>query len=95
MLATNKNIENSNKLIEELIKSKNGRLSKLENLFRAQKSFKSGKSQGKILAKSKKLLKSRNLTNFDIKNAKPRFLTFYTNTAFNRLQLAFIEAAIF
>ena len=42
----------------------------------------------------KKLLKSENSTNFNIIEAGPKFLTLNTKIAFNRLQLAFIEAPI-
>ena len=59
---------------DELIK-KCGKLSKTEKLFKSQKSAKLGK----------KLLKSRNLPNFNVKKNKPSFLTLNTRTTFNRL----------
>ena len=58
-----------------------------------KKSEKMSKSQN--LAKSrKKLSKSGNLTNFDAIKAGPKFLTSNAKTAFNHLQLAFIEALV-
>ena len=47
------------------------------------------------LAKSrKKLLKSRNLTNFSIIKARPKFLNPNAKMAFNCLWIAFIKAPI-
>ena len=42
----------------------------------------------------KKLSKSRNSTNFDATEDKPKFLTPDARTAFNRLWLAFTKALI-
>ena len=48
------------------------------------------------LAKSrKKLSKNGNLTNFDVTEVGPKFLTSDARIAFNRLRLAFTEAPIF
>ena len=47
----------------------------IEYIKKLEKSFKLGK----------KLLKSRNLTNFGTMEAKPKFLTSNTKTVFNRL----------
>ena len=52
---------------------KTGR-SESQKLAKSQKLSKSGKSKGK---KSKKLLKSGNLPNFDAKDSGPSFLTAY------------------
>ena len=42
----------------------------------------------------KKLSKSRNLPNFDVKKNEPSFLTSDTKMDFNRLRLAFIKDLI-
>ena len=72
---------------EELAK-KSGKLSKglkLSNL---------GNLKSKNSAKSKKLSKSENSPNFNIKKAGPSFLTPKARAAFNRLQLTFTKAPI-
>ena len=55
---------------------------------------KTGRSESKKSAKSKKLSKSGNLPNFDAKEAGPSFLTPGAREAFNRLRLAFTKAPI-
>ena len=60
----------------------------------SQKLSKSGNSEGKKSAKSKKPSKSGNSPNFDAKEAGPSFLTPEARSAFNRLRLAFTEAPI-
>ena len=83
----NKNAVKYAKKLGKSFKSK--KLSKLGKL----KSEKTSKSQN--LAKSgKKLSKSRNSTNFNIMEARPKFLTPNTRTTFNRLRLAFTKALI-
>ena len=67
---------------------------KSRKLSKGLKLPKSGNSKGKNLAQSKKLLKSGNLPNFDVKKAGPSFLTLKARAAFNRLQLAFTKALI-
>ena len=59
-----------------------------------QKLSKSGNSEGKKSAKSKKPLKSGNSPNFNAKKAGPSFLTPEARSAFNRLRLAFTKAPI-
>ena len=78
MLANNKigSIESDDKLIEKYWK-----LSKIRKLSKDQKFFKSQK-----LAKSKKKLsKSGNSSNINIKKAKPSFLIFKAKKTFNYL----------
>ena len=60
----------------------------------SQKLSKSGNSEGKKSAKSKKPLKSGNSPNFNAKEAGPNFLTPEAKAAFNRLWLAFTETPI-
>ena len=55
---------------------------------------KTGRSESKKSAKSKKPSKSGNSPNFDAKEAGPSFLTPEARSAFNRLRLAFTEAPI-
>ena len=74
---------------EELAK-KLGKL-KDQNLAKSQKLSKSGKFKGE---KSKKLLKSKNLPNFDATEAGPSFLTPSAREVFNFLWLAFTKALI-
>ena len=72
------------------------KLSKLENLSKLRKSKSEKMSKSWNLAKwEKNLLKSRNLTNFDITEARPKVLTPDAKITFNYLRLAFIEASIF
>ena len=81
VLAANEigNVESGDESIEKCRKSsKTGKLSK------SQKSAKLGK----------KLLKSRNLPNFDAKKNESSFLTPDAWTVFNYLRLAFIKALI-
>ena len=73
----------------------------VEHAKKSGKLFKSGKPKSKKISKSrnlaksgKKLSKSGNLTNFDITEDGPKFLTPNAKTAFNRLRLAFTEALI-
>ena len=67
-----------------------GKLSKTRKLSKFQKLSKS-----QNLAKSgKKLSKSRNWTNFNAMEDRPKFLTPNARTTFNRLWLAFTEAPI-
>ena len=82
MLAANEvgSIEGGDKLIEKYEK-----LSKTRKLSKSQILTKSGK----------KLSKSGNLPNFDIKKNRPNFLTPNISTAFNYLQLTFIKASIY
>ena len=68
-------VESINKLIE-----KSGKFSKSENL----KSEKLSKSQ-KLAKSGKKLSKSRNLPNFNIKKNGPSFLNHKARVTFNRL----------
>ena len=55
---------------------------------------KTGRSESKKSAKSKKPSKSGNSPNFDAKKAGSSFLTPGAREAFNRLRLAFTEAPI-
>ena len=83
VLTTNKvdSIKGSDKLIEKC-----GKLSKSEKLSRSGKSKSKKISKSRNLAKlGKNLSKSRNLTNFDTIEDRPKFLTFDTRIAFNRL----------
>ena len=82
-------VEGSDELIE-----KGGKLLKTEKLSKGLKLSKSGNSKGTKSAKSKKLLKSRNSSNFDTKKVGPSFLTFKARVAFNHLWLAFTKAPI-
>ena len=62
----------------------------VEHIIKSKKTSKSWN-----LAKpGKKLSKSGNLTNFDIMEARPKFLTSNTKTAFYCLWLAFIKVLI-
>ena len=86
MLAANEvgGIKDGNELIEKCRK-----LSKIEKLS------KSGNLKGKKSAKPKKLLKSGNSPNFNVKKAGLSFLTPKIRADFNRLWLTFIKALIF
>ena len=77
-------IKGSNKSIKESIKLKIRKLSKSQKLSKFWISTKLGK----------KLLKSGNSSNFNIKKNGSSFSTFDAKTAFNRLRLAFIKALI-
>ena len=68
---------------------------KSEKLSKSRKSKSEKISKSQNLAKlGKKLSKSRNSTNFDGMEDRPKFLIFNTRIAFNHLWLAFIEAPI-
>lgn len=73
LLVINKvgSIENNNKLIKKFIVPK------------ARKLFKSKKSKNKNLAKSKKMLKIRNLPKFNVKKIGINFLIMNPRTALN------------
>ena len=74
---------------------KSGKLFKSENLSKSRKSKSKKISKSRNLAKSgKKLSKNENSTNFNVIEAGPKFLTLDARTAFNHLQLAFIETLI-
>ena len=99
MLATNKvgTIKNSNKLIQKCRK-----LSKTRKLLKSLKLSKSINLKGEKLSKSynlakskKKLSKSENSPNFNIKENGLSFLTLNVKIAFNCLQLTFTKALIF
>ena len=92
VLAVNKigGVEGIDELIEKSRKlSKTEKLSKSRNL----KGKKLSKFQ-KLARSEKKLLKSGNLPNFNIKKTEPSFLTLKARAAFNHLQLAFIKTLI-
>ena len=103
MIAANEvdGIEGGDELIEKSIKlSKTRKLSKSKKL-KSKKSSKSRKSKSEKTSKSRNLAKSgkksskiRNLTNFDLTENKPKFLTLDARTSFNHLRLAFTEALI-
>ena len=92
MLAANEvdGIEGSDESVEKYGKSsKTGKLSRSEK----SKSEKTSRSQNSTKSR-KKSSKSGNSTNSDATKDRPKFLTFDARTAFNRLQLACIEAPI-
>ena len=71
------------------------KLSKLGKLSKSRKSKSKKMSKSQNLAKSrKKLSKGRNLTNFDIIEARSKFLTSDARRTFNCLWLAFTKAPI-
>ena len=93
MFAVNKvdDIEDNNKLTKKYKK-----LSKTEKLSNSEDSKSKKWSKSQKLAKSrKKLLKSRNLPNFNAKKNGPSFLTPDTRTVFNYLWLAFTKLQFF
>ena len=98
MLAANEvdGIEGGDESIEKCGKlSKTGKLSKSQKLSKSEKSKSKKTSKSQNLAKlGKKLSKSGNSTNFNATEDEPKFLIPDAKTAFNCLQLAFIEAPI-
>ena len=66
-----------------------------EQLSKGLKSSKLGNLKGKNLAKSKKLSKSRNSPNFDVKKAGPSFLTPKAKAVFNRLRKPSLKPQFF
>ena len=73
-------IKSDNKLIKKFIKLKIGKLFKSKNL----KGKKLSKSQ-KIAKSKKRLLKNRNLSQFNIQNTQSSFLIFNIKTIFHCL----------
>ena len=98
MLAANEvdGVEGSDKSIEKYWKSsKTGKLSKSWKLSKSRKSRSKKMSKSQNSAKSgKKLSKNGNLTNFNVTEDRPKFLTSDAKTTFNRLQLVFTKAPI-
>ena len=90
MLAADKigGIKSGNEIIEKLVKSKTGKLSKSQKLSKLRK------SKSEKLAKSKKPSKYGNSPKFVAKKAGLSFLTSDTKTTFNYLWLAFTKALI-
>ena len=90
VLATNEvvDVEGGDGL--KCVKSKTRR-SESQNLAKSQKLSQSGKSKSE---KSKKLLKTRNLPNFDAIETGLNFLTPDAREAFNYLRLVFTKALI-
>ena len=95
ILASKKN--NGNNEDDRLDHDKNGvkHAKKLRKLFKSRKLKSEKMSKSQNLAKSEKSLsKNENLINFDIAEARSKFLIPNTKTAFNHLWLAFTKTLI-